>query len=68
MTAEVRDYVLEHLGKEGIILAVDETGFIKQGEHSVGVQVQHCSLTGRLENCRSWSVPRLHQPAWTHIN
>jgi SRSO17 transposase len=68
MTAEVGDYVLEHLGKEGIILAVDETGFIKQGEHSVGVQVQHCSLTGRLENCRSWSVPRLHQPAWTHIN
>lgn len=52
MTAEVRDYVLEHLGKEGTILAVDETGFIKQGEHSVGVQVQHCSLTGRLENCQ----------------
>ena len=52
MAAEVGDYVLEHIGKEGIILAVDETGFIKQGEHSVGVQVQHCSLTGRLENCQ----------------
>lgn len=52
MTAEVRDYALEHLGKEGAILAVDETGFMKQGEHSVGVQVQHCSLTGRLENCQ----------------
>jgi SRSO17 transposase len=52
MTAEGRDYALEHLGKEGMILAVDETGFIKQGEHSVGVQVQHCSLTGRLENCQ----------------
>lgn len=52
MAAEVRDYAIEHLGKEGTILAVDETGFIKQGEHSVGVQVQHCSLTGRLENCQ----------------
>jgi SRSO17 transposase len=48
----VRQYVTEDLGQADGILAVDETGFIKQGNHSVGVQVQHCSLTGRLENCQ----------------
>lgn len=49
---EVRQYVTEDLGRADGILAVDETGFIKQGNYSVGVQVQHCSLTGRLENCQ----------------
>jgi SRSO17 transposase len=52
VTSEVRQYLTEGLGREDGILAVDETGFIKQGTHSVGVQVQHCSLTGRLENCQ----------------
>ena len=52
VTDEVREYVTEGLGRDDRILAVDETGFIKQGSHSVGVQVQHCSLTGRLENCQ----------------
>jgi SRSO17 transposase len=49
---EVRQYLIEALGQANGILAVDETGFIKQGDQSVGVQVQHCSLTGRLENCQ----------------
>jgi SRSO17 transposase len=49
---EVRQYVTEDLGRADGILAVDETGFIKQGNYSVWVQVQHCSLTGRLENCQ----------------
>lgn len=49
---EVRQYLTEAIGTKNSILAVDETGFIKQGDQSVGVQIQHCSLTGRLENCQ----------------
>lgn len=52
VTQEIQQYLVESLGQADGILAVDETGFIKQGSHSVGVQVQHCSLTGRLENCQ----------------
>lgn len=52
LTTEVCQYVVEHLDADETILAIDETGFIKQGEHSVGVQVQYCGLTGRLENCQ----------------
>lgn len=52
VNSEVRQYLTEGLGREDGILAVDESGVIKQGTHSVGVQVQHCSLTGRLENCQ----------------
>ncbi len=52
VTQEVQQYITQALGQADGILAVDETGFIKQGSHSVGVQLQHCSLTGRLENCQ----------------
>lgn len=49
---EVRSYVVEHLGSNDAILAVDETGFMKQGQQSVGVQVQYCGTTGHMENCQ----------------
>ncbi len=38
---DLRDYVVEHLGDEETgILIVDETGFLKKGEKSVGVARQ----------------------------
>ncbi|WP_387492852.1 transposase [Photorhabdus sp. RM96S] len=46
----LRDYVTEHLGDEQGILIVDETGFIKKGTHSAGVQRQYSETAGRVEN------------------
>lgn len=50
--ADVRQYAVENLNSETDILAIDETGFLKQGEQSVGVQVQYYGTTGHLENCQ----------------
>ena len=32
------------------MLVVDETGFLKKGEHSVGVKRQYSGTAGRIEN------------------
>src|SRR5215467_5112063 len=36
---DLRGYVVEHLGDKQAVLIVDETGFVKKGEQSVGVQL-----------------------------
>jgi SRSO17 transposase len=46
----VRDYALEALGDRDGVLVVDETGFLKKGEHSVGVSRQYSGAAGRIEN------------------
>lgn len=38
---DVRDYVVEHLGDPGAVLVVDDTGFLKKGVRSAGVQRQY---------------------------
>ena len=35
---DLRTYVIEHLGEPGGVLVIDETGFLKKGTKSVGVQ------------------------------
>lgn len=47
-----RAYVLEHLGADDGVLIVDETGFLKKGEHSVGVARQYSGTAGRIENAQ----------------
>ena len=49
---DVRDYVIEHLGDPGGVLIADETGFIKKGTRSAGVQRQYSGTAGRTENCQ----------------
>jgi SRSO17 transposase len=49
---DVRGYVLEHLGDPGGVLIADETGFVKKGIRSAGVQRQYSGTAGRIENCQ----------------
>ena len=49
---DLRSYVVEHLGCQEGILALDETGFLKKGEKSAGVQRQYSGTAGRIENCQ----------------
>jgi SRSO17 transposase len=36
----------------GTVGVIDESGFVKKGTHSVGVQRQHCGRVGKKENCQ----------------
>jgi SRSO17 transposase len=49
---DLRSYVVEQLVGPGGVLIVDETGFVKQGNRSAGVQRQYSGMAGRVENCQ----------------
>jgi SRSO17 transposase len=50
---ELREYVVEHLGEEETgVLVVEETGFLKKGEKSVGLARQYTGTAGRMENAQ----------------
>lgn len=49
---DLRDYVVEQLGDRSGVLIVDETGFLKKGVKSAGVQRQYSGTAGRIENCQ----------------
>jgi SRSO17 transposase len=49
---DVRAYAVEHLGERDGVLVVDETGFLKKGTKSAGVQRQYSGTAGRIENCQ----------------
>ncbi|GHO61728.1 hypothetical protein KSC_006200 [Ktedonobacter sp. SOSP1-52] len=48
----LRAYVCEMLAAPNAVLVVDETGFLKKGYKSVGVQRQDSGTGGRIENCQ----------------
>ena len=49
---DLRGYVVEYLGCAAGVVVVDETGFLKKGEKSAGVQRQYSGTAGRIENCQ----------------
>ncbi len=48
------DFVLPAMLARGPVVAwvVDDTGFLKKGQHSVGVARQYCGQIGKQDNCR----------------
>ena len=48
----VRDYALETLASPGAVLVLDETGFLKQGQHSCGVGRQYTGSAGKITSCQ----------------
>jgi len=62
---DLRDYVVDALGDPGAVLVVDETGDVKKGTATVGVQRQYSGTAGRIENsqvavCLTYAAPRGH--------
>ncbi len=50
--SDLRAYVVEHLAEQTGVLVVDESGFLKKGDKSVGVKRQYSGTAGRIENCQ----------------
>lgn len=49
---ELQQYVAGELGEDDGVLIIDDTGFIKKGLTSAGVQRQYSGTAGRTENCQ----------------
>jgi SRSO17 transposase len=49
---EMQEQVVEALGNEDAVICVDETGFPKKGDKSVGVKRQYSGILGRVDNCQ----------------
>ncbi|WP_308406626.1 IS701 family transposase [Streptomyces sp. AC555_RSS877] len=49
---DLQTYVADNLGETDGVLILDDTGFVKKGTTSVGVQRQYSGTAGRTENCQ----------------
>jgi SRSO17 transposase len=49
---DVRDYLVDHLGNPAAVLLVDETGDLKKGTTTVGVQRQYTGTAGKVDNAQ----------------
>jgi SRSO17 transposase len=49
---DVRAYLVEHLADPAAVLVVDETGDLKKGASTVGVQRQYTGTAGKVDNAQ----------------
>jgi SRSO17 transposase len=49
---DIRTYVVDRLGHTGAVLVADDTGFVKKGDNSAGVQRQYTGTSGKTDNCQ----------------
>ncbi|MFD9359911.1 IS701 family transposase [Streptomyces sp. NPDC060031] len=49
---DLQQYIADQLGDDNRVLMLDDTGFVKKGETSAGVQRQYSGTAGRTENCQ----------------
>ncbi|MFF4410822.1 IS701 family transposase [Streptomyces sp. NPDC001404] len=49
---DLQQYAAERLGAADGVLIVDDTGFVKKGAVSAGIQRQYSGTAGRTENCQ----------------
>lgn len=49
---DLHGYLLRHLHHPHGVFVADETGFLKKGTKSAGVQRQYSGTAGRIENCQ----------------
>lgn len=49
---DLQTYVNEALGDPEAVFVVDETGFLKKGDHSAGVQPQYSGTAHQVKNCQ----------------
>jgi SRSO17 transposase len=49
---DLQAYVVQHLSDPEGVAVLDETGFLKKGTKSAGVQRQYSGPAGRIENCQ----------------
>jgi SRSO17 transposase len=49
---DTRDYLIAHLGDAHAVLVIDETGDLKKGTATVGVQRQYTGTAGKVDNAQ----------------
>ncbi|WP_234045535.1 IS701 family transposase [Streptomyces adelaidensis] len=49
---DLQTYIAGQLGRPNGVLIIDDTGFLKKGTTSAGVQRQYSGTAGRTENCQ----------------